>query len=220
MFGAFELVNQGAFAEYGVIDENFISHKPENLTFIEAASVPLAGLTAWQGLFEILELQPGQKILIQAAAGGVGVFATQLAKLRGAHVVAIGSEKNFSFLHELGADEVIDYHKGYAELSNDYDAIFDSMETSALLIPHLKKGGRYLSITEAASQELAQQYEIKAFNFLYQPNTAQLNQVKELIEKNKLKVFVDKVLPLADAAEILKYQMEGHSKGKNVLEVF
>jgi len=158
-------------------------------------------------------------VLIQAAAGGVGIFAVQLAKLKGAYVVAIGSEKNLSFLKELGADEVYNYHNGYTALSNDFDAVLDSMETAVHLIPHLKKGGRYLSITEPASQELAHQYEITAFNFLYHPDTAQLTQVKELIEENRLKVFIDKVLPLANASQMLKYQMEGHSKEKNILLV-
>ncbi|MBI3883548.1 MAG: NADP-dependent oxidoreductase [Sphingobacteriales bacterium] len=219
VFGALELISQGAFAEYAVIEEKLISHKPKNLTFIEAASVPLSSLTAWQGLFEKLELQEGQKILIQAAAGGVGIFAVQLAKQKGAYVVAVGSEKNEAFLKSLGANEVFSYKNDYSNLPKDFDAVFDSMESSKQTIPLLKKGGKYLSITEPASEELINRYGILATNFLYKSDGKQLSHIKDLLESNNLKTFIDSIFPLSEASEALKYQKQGHSKGKNVLVI-
>jgi len=220
VFGALPLVDQGAFAEYAAIDEAFIALKPKNISFVEAAATPLSALTAWQGLFDKLEVQQNQKVLIQAAAGGVGIFAVQLAKRRGCYVVAIGSERNSDFLKSLGADQVFDYCSySYEALPDDFDAVFDSMETSKALIPLLNEGGRYLSITEPASKDLADKYRVSVYNFLYQPHASQLDQIRKMIEANALKVFVDRTFDLKDASQALLYQKQGHSRGKNVLEV-
>ena len=219
IFGALELAKQGAFAEYAVIDHNLIARKPRNLSFIEAAGVPLASLTAWQALYVKLNLQPNEKVLIQAAAGGVGVFAVQLAKIIGSYIVAVGSEKNKEFLKSIGADEVCDYKNGYTGLPADFDAVLDSVQSSQQTIPLLKKGGRYVSITAPAQEELVKKFEVSATNFLYTSDGKQLNAIKELIESSKLKVFVDKTYPLSEVREALKYQQGSHSRRKNVLKI-
>ena len=219
IFGALELAIQGAFAEYASIDQNLIALKPKNLSFVEAAAVPLACLTAWQALYDKLNLKAGEKVLIQAAAGGVGIFAVQLAKLTGSYVVAVGSEKNEEFLKSLGADEIFDYKNDYSRLPEDFDAVLDSVQTSQQTIPLLKKGGRYVSITAPATTELVNEFEVSATNFLYIPNATQLQMIKELIETHKIKVFIDKTFPLSQASEALKYQQSSHSRGKNVLIV-
>lgn len=194
-----------------------ISSFTSPLPFTDAAAIPLSAETAWQALFEKLDIQKGQKVLIQAAAGGVGVFAVQLAKFAGAHVVAVGSERNTAFLKSLGADEVFDYHQGYATLSGDFDAVLDSVVSAAQTIPLLKRGGRYVSLTIPASQELADQYGVTISNFLYNSNAAQLKEVVRLIGEGALRVIVDKTFHFEDIVAALQYQRAGHSRGKNVL---
>ncbi|MPR34951.1 NADP-dependent oxidoreductase [Salmonirosea aquatica] len=220
VIGSLEWAKQGAYAEYVVTEERYLARKPDNLSFTEAAAVPLVALTAWQALFDHLNIQAGEKVLIQAAAGGVGTMAVQLAKWKGAYVVALASPKNASFLTELGADEVVDYKRDdLTETIQDVDAAFDSMATSAQLFKMLKKGGRYVSITAKPSQELAESYGVSATNFLFHSDAAQLSQLVALIEEGKIKVFLDKTFPLAEAKAALEYQKQGHSRGKNVLLV-
>lgn len=220
VIGSLEWATQGAFAEYVVTKEQYLAPKPTNLSFEEAAAVPLAALTAWQGLFDKLDIQPGQKVLIQAAAGGVGLFSLQLAKWKGAYVVATASQKNADFLKELGADEVIDYTTtDIAEAAQGLDAVYDSMANSEQLFKVLKKGGRYISITAKPSAELAESYGISATNFLFHSNPEQLEQLVELIEAGTVKVFLDKTFALTETKAALTYQKQGHSRGKNVLVV-
>jgi len=220
VIGSLEWATQGAFSEYVVTQERYLALKPHNLTFEEAAAVPLVGLTAWQGLFDHLNVQAGQKVVIQAAAGGVGTFAVQLAKWKGAYVVALASPKNAPFLTELGADEVVDYKRDdLTEAVQHMDAAFDSMATSEQLFKMLKKGGRYVSITAKPSQELAESYGVSATNFLFHSDAEQLSQLVELIEAGKIKVFLDKTFPLAEAKAALEYQKQGHSRGKNIILV-
>lgn len=217
VFGAFELKKQGSFAASAVIDQSLIALKPAKLSHEQAAGVPLAAQTAMESLEEYLKIKSGEKILIQAAAGGVGIFAVQLAKLIGAYVVAVASDKNEQFLIDLGADEVFNYKKDFSTLPADFDAVLDSKDSSEQTIRLLKRGGRYVSLTTPAAQELASAYGISAANFLYTPNASRLKRIAILLEAEKLKVFIDKVFSLDDALIALEYQKEGHSRGKNVL---
>ncbi len=220
VIGSLEWAKQGACAEYVATETKYLSLKPKNLNFQEAAAVPLAALTAWQGLFDKLNLQKGQNILIQAAAGGVGLFAVQYAKWKGAHVVGIASTKNEAFLKSVGADAIIDYKTAdFSKIPADFDAVFDSMASSEQTIPLLKKGGSYVSITAKPSEELAQKHGVTATSFLFHSDTEQLKTIVSLIENNHLKVFLDKQFPLSEAKEALKYQHQGHSKGKNILVI-
>jgi NADPH:quinone reductase-like Zn-dependent oxidoreductase len=220
VIGSLEWAKQGAFAEYVATETKYLALKPKNLSFEEAAAVPLAALTAWQGLFDKLNLQKGQNILIQAAAGGVGLFAVQFAKWKGAHVTGLASAKNEAFLKSVGVDAIIDYKTAdFSKIAPDFDAVFDSMASSEQTIPLLKKGGNYVSITAKPSEELATKHGVTATNFLFHSNPEQLKTIVNLIEQNHIKVFLDKQFKLTEAKEALKYQHEGRSKGKNVLVV-
>lgn len=223
VIGSLEWTKQGAFAEYVSSEERYLVHKPKNLTFEQAAGVPMASLTAWQGLFDNLNIQAGQKILIHAAAGGVGLFALQFAKLAGADITVTCSEKNIEFLKSLGANETIDYTKTtLSETGKKYDAVFDSVESIEESYKILKRGGKYVSITSLSkplSQELANHYGVNASKYLFQSNPVQLEKISKLIEENKVKIFIDKRFSLKEAKNALIYQKMGHSKGKNVLVI-
>lgn len=214
VLGAMALNKPGAFAEYLVVDAANIVHKPTGLSFVEAAAIPLVSQTAVEALEEHLQLQAGQKILIQAAAGGVGTFAVQLAKQKGAYVVAVGSRPNADFLKDLGADEVIDYKDGFDKVPADFDAILDSKASAAQTIPLLRKNGRYVSLTLPAPAELVEEYGVIASSFLFTAGTDRLNRI---VRNDGLKIIIDKVFPAAEIAQALAYQSAGRSKGKNVL---
>lgn len=220
VIGSLNWATQGAFAEYVATETQYLALKPKNLSFKEAAAVPLAALTAWQGLFDKLSVQAGQKVLIQAAAGGVGLFAVQFAKWKGAHVVGVASEKNEAFLKSLGIDEVIDYKTSdFSTIIPDYDAIFDSMASSEQTIPLLKRGGNYVTITAKPSEDLVQKHAVTATHFLFHSNPEQLKTIVNLIEQNNVKIFLDKTFKLTEAKAALKYQHEGRTRGKNILVV-
>jgi NADPH:quinone reductase-like Zn-dependent oxidoreductase len=220
VIGSLNWATQGAFAEYVATETQYLALKPKNLSFEEAAAVPLAALTAWQGLFDKLNVQAGQKVLIQAAAGGVGLFAVQLAKWKGAYVVGVASSKNEAFLKSLGVDEIIDYKTAdFSKIAPDFDAVFDSMASSEQTIPLLKKGGNYVTITAKPSEDLVQKHGVTAAHFLFQSNPEQLKNIVNLIEQNLVKVFLDKIFKFTEANAALKYQHEGRSRGKNVLVV-
>src|SRR5690606_16990971 len=143
-------------------------HKPKKLSFQESAVIPLSSLTAWQGIFEHLKLKSGQKILITAGMGGVGLFAIQLAKWIGAYVITTASESDKDFLLSLGVDEVIDYKDEKAiENIETVDCVFDSVVMREKLFKILKKGGRYVSINGKPTLEEVQGYNITAEHFLY-----------------------------------------------------
>ncbi|PKQ46160.1 NADP-dependent oxidoreductase [Confluentibacter flavum] len=220
VIGSLEWAKQGACAEYVATETKYLALKPKNLSFEEAAAVPLVALTAWQGLFDKLNIQAGQNVLIQAAAGGVGLFAVQFAKWKGAYVVGLASTKNEAFLKSVGVDAIIDYKTAdFSNIPANFDAVFDSMASSEITIPLLKKGGSYVSITAKPSEDLAQKHGVNATHFLFHSNAEQLKTIVNLIEQNHVKVFLDKKFKLTEAIAALKYQHEGHSKGKNVLVV-
>ncbi|WCT13756.1 NADP-dependent oxidoreductase [Mucilaginibacter jinjuensis] len=219
VMGSLAISHPGSFAEYAAADAQILIHKPEALSFAEAAAVTLAGETAYQALFDHLQIQPGQKVLIQAAAGGVGIFAVQLALQTCAYVVAVGSNRNTDFLKALGADEVVDYHAGFGSLSTDFDAILDSMNSAEQTLPLLKKGGKYVSITQPASADLAEKHQVTATHFLYTPNAAHLQELVSRIGKSQLQIYIDKTFALNDINEGINYQKNGHTRGKNVIIV-
>jgi len=223
IIGSLEWAKQGAFAEFVATKENFITHKPKNLSWTESGAVPLAALTAWQGLFDHGNLQNGQKIIIHAAAGGVGLFAVQFAKWRGAYVVATASERNIDFLRSVGADEVIDYTKyKLTDKTKNADVVFDSVATPEVQFESfkaLKPGGKYVSITAALREELLKGFDISATKFLFISNPEQLAHIAQLIEEKKVKVFVEKTFPVTEAREALQYVQKGRTRGKVVLVV-
>jgi len=223
IIGSLEWKKQGAFTEYVATKPPYITHKPKNLNWVEAAAVPLASLTAWQALFDHGHLQQGQKAVIQAAAGGVGLFAVQFAKWKGAYVVGTASEVNDAFVKSFGADEVVDYHT--TKLTDKVmgaDLVLDSVATSEVQeesFKALKNGGHYVSITAGPREEILKQYDINATKFLFISNPVQLQQIVALIEQGIVKVHIDKTFPLVQAKEALEYVRKGRTRGKVVLTV-
>jgi NADPH:quinone reductase-like Zn-dependent oxidoreductase len=213
---------EGAYAEYMVVKEADVALKPKTLDHVHAAAVPLASLTAWQGLFGMGGLRAGQKALIHGAAGGLGVFAVQLAKWKGAYVIGTASARNQDFLRQLGADEAIDYAtKKFEEIVRDVDVVFDTIggETQARSWPVLKKGGILVSTVSPPSAEEAARRGVRQCVFMVRPNATQLTEIAKLIDSGKVKVFVETVLPLSEARRAQEMSQTGHTRGKIVLRV-
>ena len=221
IIGSLEWAKQSAFAEYVATKEQYITYKPANLSIQQSAAIPLAALTAWQALFDHGNLQAGQKVVIHAAAGGVGLFALQFAKWKGAYVVATASERNNDFLKSVGADEVIDYTKyKLTDKTSDVDLVLDSVATEDVQLESfkaLKPGGKYVSITAGPREELLKGFDISATRFLFHSNPEQLKQIVQLIEEEKVKVFIEKTFPLTEAKEALIELHKGRTRGKIVL---
>ena len=215
-------VKWGTFAEYMVIPDSYLAEKPTNLSPEEAAGIPLAGLTAYQSLCEAGKLQKDQTVLIIGASGGVGTFAIQLAKAKGAKVIGVASEKNHAYMKELGADHTIDYkdnHIGEATkelFPEGVDLIFDctSGESLQQSLVALKPSGKLVSILNQGNDLPA---DID-FQFVFvEPNARQLDHLRELAEAGKLKVHVSKTYSLNEAAEALKQIQSLHTTGKIVV---
>lgn len=214
---------QGGYAELVVAEVELTVLKPDSLSFEEAAAIPLASLTALQALFDHGGLQKGQKVLIHAASGGVGLFAVQFALLEGAYVIATASEKNHSRLRELGVQELIDYksEKFYDKLK-DLDLVFDAIGNEES-INHsadvLRQGGKVVSITEMAKSPRIERGEVRAEHFMTIDNPGQLAYAIDLAGTRKLKVFIDQVLPFSEVVKAQKIQAEGHVSGKLVVSI-
>ena len=215
-------VKWGTFAEYIVIPDSYLAKKPENLSPEEAAGIPLAGLTAYQSLYDAGRLQEKQTVLILGASGGVGSFAIQLAKIKGAKVIGVASKKNHSYMKELGADYTIDYkdtHIGEAAkeiFSEGVDLIFDctSGESLQQALLALKSSGKLVSILNQG-KDLNPDIH---FQYVFvEPNARQLEHLRELAEAGKIKVHVSKTYPLSLAAEALKEIQSLHTTGKIVI---
>ena len=217
-----DLNRDGAYAEYVTMQANKVGFKPKSIDHDKAAAVPLVALTAWQGIFDHGKLKANQRILIHAAAGGVGTFAVQLAKWKGAYVIGTASEDNIEFLKELGADEVIDYKKQkFEEVVKDIDVVFDLIggDTQKNSVKVLKEGGILVSTLGIADNNLLAQKNIHGEAYMAQSTPDQLNQIAQLIDEGKLKPIIAKVMPLEQAAEMQKESEAGHVRGKIVLKV-
>ncbi len=217
-----DLNRDGTYAEYVVVKASKVGFKPKSLTHNEAAAVPLAALTAWQGIFDHGRLQAGQRILIHGASGGVGTFAVQLAKWKGAYVIGTASENNVDFLKGLGADEVIDYKKQkFEEILKDIDVVFDLIggDTQKKSVQVLKEGGILVSTLGIVDKDLLAQKNIHGEAYMAQSIPDQLNQMATLIDEGKLKPIIAEVMPLEQAAEAQRESEAGHVRGKIVLEV-
>lgn len=217
-------MENGTYAEYVAVDENLVALKPENLTFQEAASTPLAGLTAWQCLVDFGEIKAGDKVFIQAGSGGVGSFAIQIAKSFGAYVISTASGKNEAFLKELGVDEFINYETtDFAEVVKDADIVVDTMGGEILEKSHdiVKKGGRLVSIAGEPNAEKAKANGIKAESLWLNPNGKQLAELGELMEQGKVKSHIGHTFSLSAEGlrDAHKLSATHHAKGKIVIEV-
>ena len=219
---AFLGVDRGGYAEYVIVKENEASRKPSTLDSVSAAAVPLAGLTAWQGLFQHGGLKSQQRVLIHAGSGGVGHFAIQFAKARGAHVITTVSGQNVDFVRELGADEVINYKKQRFENEiRDVDMVFDLIggETQDRSWGVLKKGGILVSTLNPPSQEKAIAHGVRAMRYTAEVSGSELGEIAGLIDAGKVKPFVSKRFALKDAISALQSVEQGHTQGKVVLTI-
>ncbi|MFI5139376.1 MAG: NADP-dependent oxidoreductase [Sphingobacteriales bacterium] len=222
VFARPDVSRNGTYAEFVAVRANEIYFKPKTIDHIQSAAVPLAGLTAWQGLFDHGKLQAGQKILIHGAAGGVGTLAVQLAKWKGAYVIGTASEKNRAFLTELGADEVIDYHKeNFEEKLKDIDVVFDTIggETQIKSLQVLKPGGVLVSIVGIRDEAALKAKGIQGVQYMAQSVPENLKQLAELIDAGKLKPVIAEILPLKEIVKAHQLSEGGHTRGKIVLRV-
>lgn len=221
VYGLNDWFADGALAEYCLTVPGAVALKPAAISHLEAATVPIGALTAWQGLFDRAKLQSGERVLVHGAAGGVGVFAVQLARIHGAHVVATASHRNLDFVKELGADEVIDYRaERFEEHVKDVDVVFDAVggETLRRSWQVLSAKGRVVTI--ASGEEGAVDERTKQAFFIVEPNQKQLAETGKLLEQHRLKTFVDAVVPLADAAMAFKGEvLNRRGRGKVVVSV-
>lgn len=213
----------GAFAELALASKDSIAHKPKTLNYLEAAALPLVGVSAWQALVEHIRLSKDKKVLVQGGAGGIGSIAIQLAKHLGAFVATTVSTDDKQFVQELGADQVIDYKtENFEDIVHDYDAVFDTVsgDTYKRSFKVLKKGsGMIVSTLEQPNSELMNQYGIKAVFLFSQVNRQRLTRLAEWIDQNNIRVNIDKTFSLDEAVKALDYQKEGHPRGKLVLTI-
>ncbi len=216
------LMRTGGYAEYTTVPESELARKPKSLDHVHAAGVPLAGLTAWQALVDKAGLKEGQSVLIHAGAGGVGHFAIQIAKAKGAKVYATASENHLAFLKELGADVAIDYKaQKFEELAKDVDVVLDSIggDTQSRSLGCLKKGGYLVSIVQPPDQKKLEELGLTGSIMLVTPNVKELDELAALIEAKKLKCVVSATIPLAEAKRAHELSEGGHTQGKIVVEV-
>ncbi|WP_223588978.1 NADP-dependent oxidoreductase [Neobacillus bataviensis] len=236
----------GTFAEYIAIHEDDIALKPKNLSFEEAASIPLVGLTSYQALTDILQLQKGQRILIHAGAGGVGTFAIQLAKLMGATVATTASVAGANLVKSLGADEIINYKtEKFEEILKNYDAVFDTLGGEILekSFEVIKRGGKMVSVSGLPNARFGKEYGSGFFKtllfsaashkltvlekkhnvqytFLFMKQSGeQLRIIANFIETGKIKPIIDRVFPFEDAQKAMEYAETGRAKGKIILKI-
>ncbi|OIK09293.1 NADP-dependent oxidoreductase [Bacillus sp. MUM 13] len=215
--------NRGTYAEYAAVDDILAAKIPDNVSFEEAASIPLAGLTAYQALFDFGEVKEGDKVLIHAGAGGVGSLAVQLAKNAGTYVATTAGTQNVEFMKSLGADEVIDYKKqDFDKILHDYDFVLDSMggEIQEKSFSVLKEGGKMPSLVSEPDKELAEKKKIKAASIWLNPNGQQLEELAKLMEEGKLKAIIGETFPLsAEGIRSAHEKSESHhAKGKIVIK--
>lgn len=216
-----DISRDGAYAEYIAVRESELAPKPASLDHVHAAAVPLAGLTVWQAMIENAGLQAGQTVLIHAAAGGVGSYAVQVAKWKGARVIATASAANHDYLRSLGADVLVDYRSQRFEDVGPVDVVFDLVggETQERSWAVVKPGGALVSVVAPPSEEAARKAGARALFTFIQPNAGQLRQLAGLIDAGTLKVSVEARYPLEKAVEALERVRQGHTRGKVVLEV-
>ncbi len=226
-------IGKGAFAEYARAPENKLAPKPANLTFEQAAAVPVSGLTALQGLRYHGQVQPGQEVLITGASGGVGTFAVQLAKEFGAQVTAVCSTTKVDLVRSVGAGHVIDYtREDFADGSRRYDLILDIggnpslsrlrralAPEGTLVIAGGEAGGRWLGGTDRQLRALLLSRFVsqKLTTFICQENHEDLLVLKELIEAGKIAPVIDRIYPLSETPKAIRYLEQGHARGKVVI---
>ncbi|MEY2510176.1 MAG: hypothetical protein QOE26_939 [Verrucomicrobiota bacterium] len=212
----------GGWAEYAVLAEKEAALIPKSATFVEAAAVPMGALTAWQSLIDAAKLSAGQTVLIHGGSGGVGSFAIQIAKAKGAKVIATASTANQDLLKQLGADVAIDYTKTkFEEVAKDVDVVFDAVgrDTLTRTYPIVKKGGIITTIVDRPDPAQLDKYGIRGTSIASHPDGNELGEITKLIEAGKIKPIVSEVMPLTDAVKASRQAETHHTRGKLVLKI-
>lgn len=213
---------QGGYAEFAIAKEDETALKPKTITYENAAAVPLAATTAWQALVDTAKIDKGQTVLIHGGSGGVGHFAIQIAKARGAKVIATASTPNQDLLKELGADQTIDYTTAkFEDVVKDVDVVLDAVRGDTLGRSYgvVKKGGIIVSITGQPDQAECEKRGIRGASLMAHPDAKVLEELAQLIDEKKIKPVVSQVLPLAEAAIAHEQIATRHTRGKIVLKV-
>jgi NADPH:quinone reductase-like Zn-dependent oxidoreductase len=227
VFGDIGACGFGAYAEYVAVPENALALKPANMTFDEAAAVPQAAVVALQGLRDKGGVQPGQKVLINGASGGVGTFAVQIAKSFGAEVTGVCSTKNLDLVRSIGADQVIDYtQEDFTQSEQRYDLILDIVANRSVsdYARALSPTGTYVAVAFNATSLflgslISMRGSQKVTSLSHKPNTEDLVFMKELLEAGKVVPVIDSRYPLSEVAEAFRHIGEGHPQGKIVITV-
>lgn len=213
----------GTYAEYTVASEEALAPRPTSLSFDEAATISGGATTAWEALFEQGKLQAGQRVLILGAAGGVGSFAVQLARWKGAQIIGTAGPANLDFVRALGAQIVLDYTSASVEqIVHDVDLVLDTVggETLANVWPVLKRGGTLVSIAGQPTQEKARELGIHALFFSARPAVSnRLQTIVQCIEEEHMKITLGKVFPLREASLAHELSQSGHGRGRIVLHL-
>lgn len=219
---------QGAYADYAVIPADSLAPKPHNISFDQAASVPVGARTAWFALFSLADLQAGQEVLVHGAAGGVGNYAVQLARWKGAHVIGTASFNNLEFVRSLGAEIVIDYHTTpFEQVAHEVDVIVDTIggETQDRSWPLIKRGGILVAIGHPPAEEMAAKHGVRTVSTVLDQrvppriSTEPLQEISDLIESGMLLPQPGKVFPLEEAAQAQALSETGHGRGRIVLHI-
>ncbi len=231
VFGDISACGFGGFAEYVSVPENAIAHKPTNSTFEQAAAVPMAAVTALQGLRDKGQIQAKQKVLINGASGGVGTFAVQIAKAFGAEVTGVSSTKKTEMVRSIGADHVIDYnHEDFTKNGKQYDLILaangdrsisDYRRALAPTGTYVMSGGSMSQMTQAMiiGPWYTKAGGQKMGNMLAKPNRMDLTFIKELVEDGKVVPVIDRCYPLSETADAIRYLEDGHALGKVIITI-
>jgi NADPH:quinone reductase-like Zn-dependent oxidoreductase len=216
----FGIAGSGGYAEYATAPAGTIAKKPEGVTHEQAAAIPIAGMTAWQALFDRGGLERGQTALIAGAAGGVGHFAVQFASQRGARVIGTGSSRNHDFVLGLGAEEYVDYtQQDVAEAVSDVDVALDTVggEVTEPLVATLREGGILVTIASAPPEEAAKARGARAELLIQSPNPDQLSTIADLVAAGDVRIEIADVIPITEIQDAHELSESGHVRGKLVL---
>lgn len=217
-----DIKRDGAYAEYIAVKASEVAFKPKTVDHVHAAAVPLAAITAWHCLFEAAQLTAGQRVLIHAAAGGVGSYAVQLARWTGAHVIGTASARNRDFLLGLGADEVVDYQATqFEDVVEPVDVVFDTLggDVQERSWQVVKPGGLLVSVVSPPPEDRAAAHQCRSAYVFIEPRADWLREIAALIDAGQIKPIVETVLPLDRAAEAHTLSQSGRTRGKIVFQV-
>src|SRR5437763_798665 len=214
--------SNGSYAQYSIAPANALALKPKTLSFAQAATIPVGATTAWQGIFDHGNLQAGQRVLILGGAGGVGAFAVQFARRKGAHVISTASTSNVDFVRSLGAETVIDYTKTrVGDEVHDVDLVFDTVGGAALtgIFPTLKRGGTLVSIAGRPDEAQAREAEVRIASFSAQVTSELLTTVVQLIEAGQAKAVAGYTSPAGEARSVQALSQQGLGRGKTATRI-